>query len=828
MKHSFLVRKFRNFLFYLSGAKLQIIERLPEKDKAPYLSIGLYQLLILIVFTGASQWAILYKPYYVPFVFLCFSYLIVLAVVAVLMRANRHWVNKTSHAPSLHYWFMALLISGGTTFVLYLNNTVKDRVANNDSYWHNMPISELPVYVLLHPTAPAFILAFAVYIVMITLFYIIIRKVRQLQSDFYHTLLAEMEKQESEGLQAERQRIQDEFRLQSELINRQVALEELRGKDAAAIKATNTGSSLLPIDLSPHDLFIHANDKFKFQDFTKALEYINKAIELDDRKQATDPGYFPHPEYHELKAKILQASGNPTGSKAALDRFVELDKDNKYRVNLTKEILLDRVKFQNLPFFGSFEWNLTPGVNILLGKNGYGKTHLLRLIIALLYGDRDKMRDWIPANAPADTLAKAYVLSDHPVQTEVVRELNRKLDELFERRADPANSESTTLFIDKQVDECIESIDQEQRRIVANKDNITSRIGRVPVLAISDSRFITRSGTVIANTNTTSEDLRKDGATEFLYGGSLEPIINKSLFIVAQNNRSDFSKEPYPLIQRVISELAEPGPLKSIAAGTPQRKNTGGETANTFFRFSRIETVPATGDFRFFVQSEENKQEVPLQSISQGTLSILSICLVIYRFLSELRPQSSDPLYEKAIVLIDEIDAHLHPSWEQKIIGLLRREFPNVQFIITAHSPLIVAGCLEKEVNIIRHTNTGFYLEQPTKNFIGYSTPELFKAIFEIEDRDPHYLYYAALSSREAEFRSRLNLLQEKKEKGALTPAQQQELDELQKDLNYIKVVNRVQQKEAEVSTLRTLDKTWKQEAEHWKKELELIKSKQL
>ena len=52
------------------------------------------------------------------------------------------------------------------------------------------------------------------------------------------------------------------------------------------------------------------------------------------------------------------------------------------------------------------------------------------------------------------------------------------------------------------------------------------------------------------------------------------------------------------------------------------------------------------------------------------------------------------------IVLIDELDMHLHPKWQWRIIAGLKATFPNVQFIAATHSPVIMASC--KEENLIR------------------------------------------------------------------------------------------------------------------------------
>ncbi|WP_157307170.1 AAA family ATPase [Chitinophaga tropicalis] len=63
-------------------------------------------------------------------------------------------------------------------------------------------------------------------------------------------------------------------------------------------------------------------------------------------------------------------------------------------------------------------------------------------------------------------------------------------------------------------------------------------------------------------------------------------------------------------------------------------------------------------------------------------------------------PDSENPLAEPAIVLVDEIDLHLHPKWQRNIFKYLSDRFPAAQFIVTAHSPLIVQAAPE-DVNLV-------------------------------------------------------------------------------------------------------------------------------
>lgn len=63
-------------------------------------------------------------------------------------------------------------------------------------------------------------------------------------------------------------------------------------------------------------------------------------------------------------------------------------------------------------------------------------------------------------------------------------------------------------------------------------------------------------------------------------------------------------------------------------------------------------------------------------------------------------PESDNPLAEPVIILVDEIDLHLHPKWQRKIFDFLTDKFPRAQFIVTAHSPLVVQSA-PKDANII-------------------------------------------------------------------------------------------------------------------------------
>jgi len=88
--------------------------------------------------------------------------------------------------------------------------------------------------------------------------------------------------------------------------------------------------------------------------------------------------------------------------------------------------------------------------------------------------------------------------------------------------------------------------------------------------------------------------------------------------------------------------------------------------------------------------------------LSLGYQTVSAWTVDIARRLFERYPKSSNPLHEPAIVVVDEIDLHLHPLWQRKIRGHLIKHFPNVQFIATAHSPLMVQSSLNENLAVVR------------------------------------------------------------------------------------------------------------------------------
>ncbi len=83
---------------------------------------------------------------------------------------------------------------------------------------------------------------------------------------------------------------------------------------------------------------------------------------------------------------------------------------------------------------------------------------------------------------------------------------------------------------------------------------------------------------------------------------------------------------------------------------------------------------------------------------SSGERMIFGLLLEIARRLTIANENSEDALAGDGIVLIDELDLHLHPKWQKSIFKALNSTFPNIQFICTTHSPLILSGFNREDI----------------------------------------------------------------------------------------------------------------------------------
>ncbi|WP_318455978.1 AAA family ATPase [Photobacterium leiognathi] len=108
----------------------------------------------------------------------------------------------------------------------------------------------------------------------------------------------------------------------------------------------------------------------------------------------------------------------------------------------------------------------------------------------------------------------------------------------------------------------------------------------------------------------------------------------------------------------------------------------------TLFEDDELKLVFKSDSFSFKIH-QSNKEPYTFQTLSSGFSSIMAVYADL---IAKVSLRSIDPEELTGVVMIDEIDAHLHVSLQKKILSFLTRAFPKVQFIVTTHSPFVVSS----------------------------------------------------------------------------------------------------------------------------------------
>lgn len=118
---------------------------------------------------------------------------------------------------------------------------------------------------------------------------------------------------------------------------------------------------------------------------------------------------------------------------------------------------------------------------------------------------------------------------------------------------------------------------------------------------------------------------------------------------------------------------------------------------------------------------KDKNEEMAISKLSAGYQSLLWMIMDLAYRVCLLNPELRDISQIKGIVLIDEIDMHLHPKWQWNIIKALSTTFPNIQFIIATHSPIIISACKSCNLILIDNKQKISYL----KDAYGYSVNDV-------------------------------------------------------------------------------------------------------
>jgi tetratricopeptide (TPR) repeat protein/energy-coupling factor transporter ATP-binding protein EcfA2 len=326
----------------------------------------------------------------------------------------------------------------------------------------------------------------------------------------------------------------------------------------------------------------------------------------------------------------------------------------------SKTYYVTRVKVEGVRSIERLDWKLTreraPGWHIILGDNGSGKSTFLRSLALTMVGQPD-----------AATLARTWGSLPRADAVEGALEITFARPAPFELLATPENG---AVLSDSLVTLCLRATREGIVEESAKERRVWPEFSDIFSASYGPFRRFSR------------------GNAEYEGNVSGRPRLARHISLfdssVALTESLEWIKTLHhkKLDNKIEGSLLEPFKALANAPGPP------------FFLPHGIRLADVTSSGAVF--KDGNGFDIPIEDLSDGYRAVLSFTFDLIRHMAIafgydrlFDPDDTTVVVPGGIVLIDEIDVHLHPTWQRQIGLWFKKHFPNVQFIVTTHSPLV-------------------------------------------------------------------------------------------------------------------------------------------
>ena len=131
---------------------------------------------------------------------------------------------------------------------------------------------------------------------------------------------------------------------------------------------------------------------------------------------------------------------------------------------------------------------------------------------------------------------------------------------------------------------------------------------------------------------------------------------------------------------------------------------------------------------------DKSGEELRVDQLSDGEKCTLAMVGDLARRMAIANPVREDPLDGAGIVLIDEVDLHLHPSWQRHVVSALEETFPHCQFLVSTHSPQTISHVAPERIWLLKRTTSGVTASRPAESF-GQTAGRILEDIMDVPER---------------------------------------------------------------------------------------------
>jgi predicted ATP-binding protein involved in virulence len=364
-------------------------------------------------------------------------------------------------------------------------------------------------------------------------------------------------------------------------------------------------------------------------------------------------------------------------------------------------VIVTRLRLANLRAIEAAEFHFQPGFNLIVGVNGVGKTSVLDALgvcLSTVTKQANRLRIRVESFASEDLRIGAEAMTMECT----VRVGDRHYTYLLHKpRAASAPQEKKAGMPREQIHDTPER---------------SEFLGEGPAV-VSDKEPGGRPLAVLFSTNRAVPSERapaKGAAAGGVAAAFADALADRELRL-----------GEFGAWIRVQESLSEERPASARALNALEEAVTRFLPGHSHLRLA--------GDDRPQLVIDRGSATLQVRQLSDGERGTLALVLDLTRRLAQANPALTDPAADAgAVVLIDEIDLHLHPKWQRQIIHNLQAAFPRCQFIVTTHSPQVIGEVEHDRIQIISDGQ----VHSPTHSY-GVDSSRVLEEVMDSPSRAP-------------------------------------------------------------------------------------------
>ncbi|GAC30642.1 AAA family ATPase [Brumicola pallidula] len=371
-------------------------------------------------------------------------------------------------------------------------------------------------------------------------------------------------------------------------------------------------------------------------------------------------------QYDAIRRELILSLPSHTGliyQTNTLAEFIKLFADIQRGLTMNKpsiEIKFEKLILENIGAYEHLTILLNPKLTVLIGLNGAGKTTILRALALATLG---------PEHAGVDDSTAADLLRITGNSNALTQWEPKGLIKLEAK----VNGKSYTNTINILYNSDTEKVEIKGQRFSSLFDSEGYLINLI--IGISEQR-----NTNLKLSGYSPHDKIRPKVKDLL------PLINGEEQACIAQFSSWLSKQAFDISQGDESKQVLIDIIFAVFSALTQED----------IKFAGLTDVEPP---ELWIEHQDPKQRIPLRLASQGYQAVMGWIGFILKRMFEAYEYYQQPLLQSSIIIIDEIDQLLHVKWQQKIINVLANQFfPNCQWIITTHSPMVVNGLDQDQV----------------------------------------------------------------------------------------------------------------------------------